>query len=322
MTLEDVQELLTVIIVEVEVFIEARLETGVGVDEILHRPVIARDDDDKLIAVILHRFEYRLYRLASEVVLTAGSEGVGFINKQHTAECGFNYLLRLERGLPDVACDEPGAVDLDELPLFQHAYRRVQPAYDARDRGLARAGVAHEHHVQAHRRDGEPVLFAQSAHLDKVHQVLDVLLHIVKPDEGVELRHELVKVRLLLLGVGFFSVARFGLFAARSLLLKAMLFLKARLGACDIVKGIERLAALAHTARVAYRGELVGTLGYVGGLVVADIVVHCGEVEQNIREHADKGAGSLGAALGIGLGEVPIEHRREEDLAFTHGACQ
>ena len=42
---------------EVDVTVEAALEARVGVDEALHLVGVARDDDDELVAVVLHAFE-------------------------------------------------------------------------------------------------------------------------------------------------------------------------------------------------------------------------------------------------------------------------
>ena len=89
-----------------------------------------------------------------------------------------------------------------------------------------------------------------------------------------------------------------------------------------LVQRVERLLALAHAGRVADGGELVGALGDEGGLLVGHVVVHRGEVEQDVREHADEGPRGLGAALRVALGQVPVEHRGQEDLALADGAGQ
>ena len=58
-----------------------------------------------------------------------------------------DHLGGLDRGLADVAGDELGAVALDEVTLRQHADRPVDARDEARDGGLARAGVADEHEM-------------------------------------------------------------------------------------------------------------------------------------------------------------------------------
>ena len=170
--------------------------------------------------------------------------------------------------------------------------------------------------MQAHGRHGQIVLLAQLAHLHEVHEVLDVLLHLVKPHEILKLRHELVKVGLLLL----LRRALLRLFAAGGLELGLVLLLKARLPARDVVEGVQPLPALAHTARVADGGEAVAAFGDVGGLLVRHVVVHGGEVKQDVREHADEGAGGLAAAFGVALRQVPEEHRRHEHVLLHGGA--
>ena len=131
---------------------------------------------------------------------------------------------------------------LDELALREHADRGVEPGDEAGDGGFAGAGVAEEDHVQAHRRHGQVVFLPQLAHLDEVHEVLDVLLDLFEPDQVLQLFHQLVEIGLLLLDRGRLLLRP----AAGGLHLRLVLLLEARLAAGHEVEGVEALAALAH----------------------------------------------------------------------------
>ena len=194
-----------------DVLVEAGFQPGVRGDEALHRPGIARDYDHQLVAVVLHCLEQGFDGLAAEVVFAARSEGVGLVDKQYAAERAVNYLRGFHGGLADISGNQPGAVDLHELAAFERAYGRVELAEQARDRGLARAGVAGENHVQAHGRGGQPGLQAQRADFDEVYEALDLLLYVFEAYKAVELGHELVQRAARLLGHSGFRLRLRGL---------------------------------------------------------------------------------------------------------------
>ena len=100
-----------------QVAVEAGLKAGVRLDELFHQAIVARDDHDEVVAVILHRLEERIDGLLTEVVAALAVKCVGLVDKQHAAERLFDDLARLDGRLTDVARDEPAAVDLDKLTL-------------------------------------------------------------------------------------------------------------------------------------------------------------------------------------------------------------
>ena len=152
-------QLTWLIVGKVDVLVEAGLESGVGCDEALHRFGVACNYDNQLVPVVLHGLEQCLYGLASEVVFAAGGQGIGLIYEQHAAEGALYDLAGLYGGLAHVSRHQPGAVDFDELALFQRANSGVEPAEETGDSCFASTGVAGENHVHAHgggRQPGPP----------------------------------------------------------------------------------------------------------------------------------------------------------------------
>ena len=95
--------------------------------------------------------------------------------------------LHLERGLADVARDEIGPRDLDEVAAADQADAAVQPGDDPRDRRLARARVAREHDVQARAHLGECLGAPFGIEQVDREQPPDRGLDLGQADQGVEL---------------------------------------------------------------------------------------------------------------------------------------
>ena len=132
-------------------------QAGVGTDEALHLVGVAGDDDDHLVAVVLHQLDQRRDGLLTEVVAPpVGDQRVRLVDEQHAAQGTAERGLRLRRGMPDVLTDQGAPVDLDQMPGVEHAQRPkdlpVQPGHG----GLAGAGVAGEDQVPGHRRGSRP----------------------------------------------------------------------------------------------------------------------------------------------------------------------
>ena len=104
---EHLVEFIGCIVVEVDVTVEARLESGVGVDEALHLVVVAGYDDYQAVAVVFHSFEEGGDGFLS-VVLSAlfGYQRVGLVNEEHPVEGCIDYLVGLDGRLSHVFCHE------------------------------------------------------------------------------------------------------------------------------------------------------------------------------------------------------------------------
>ena len=222
-----------------EVAVEAGFQARVGVDELVHQAVVASDDDDEVLAVILHGLQERVDGLQTEVVFGFGVQAVGLVDEQHAAECALDHLRRLGGRLSHVARDQTGAVHLHQMTLGKDAQGAVDAGHHARDGGLAGAGIAGKHHVQRHVHGFQAVLLAQLVHRDHVDQVVDLALDAVQADQRVQLRLQILDVlhgqRLLLrilLGGGLF----------RSLLRRIHLF-RRLLGRIDLALRLLRAGA-------------------------------------------------------------------------------
>lgn len=95
-TLKNFQQFLAGVIGKIEILAEPGGKSGVGINEFVHQSVISGYDDNQFITVILHRFQNRLNGFfAIAVLLAVVGEGIGLIDKQHTAQRMLNDLLRL-----------------------------------------------------------------------------------------------------------------------------------------------------------------------------------------------------------------------------------
>ena len=84
-TEEDFGELVGRIVVEMDGLGEAALQSGVGVDEVVHLVGIASHDADELAAVVLQSFQQRVDSLATEAVVVTRFQGIGLVDEQHAA---------------------------------------------------------------------------------------------------------------------------------------------------------------------------------------------------------------------------------------------
>ena len=67
--LGDREQLAVVIVGEVDVMGDARAEAGVGLEEPVHLVGVAGEDDDEVVAVVLHHLQQDLDRLLAVVAL-------------------------------------------------------------------------------------------------------------------------------------------------------------------------------------------------------------------------------------------------------------
>ena len=248
----------------------------------------------------------------------AGSQGIGLVDEQHPAEGAFYDFLGLQGRLAHVSRHEAGAVHLHQLALFQHADGGVDTTQQPGDGGLARAGVAGEHQVQAHGRDGQAVLLPETADFDEVDHALHVPLYVREADEAVQLGHQLVQRGgliaacggLIRLGRGRFRRGGGG---------GRVLVDEGGLAAGDIVRGVERALGGLDARGIADGGQAVGDVGDVLRLGHGHVVVHGRQVQEDVRHHAHEHARAVAPFAAVALGEAPEEHRRQGVLRSADG---
>ena len=143
--------------------------------------------------MVLHELDERVDRLQTEVVLAAPGEGVRLVDQQRAAECRFEDGAGAGGGLTDVAGDELGSIGLDEVALGDDVEGAEDLAEEPGDGGLAGARVAGEHEVVAGL-DGREVAFdADPLDPQQAGQAADLLLHVVEPDQLVELGEQFLQ---------------------------------------------------------------------------------------------------------------------------------
>ena len=185
--LEDRDELLGRVVGEVDGAHEAALQAGVGVDQLGHLVRVAGGDDRQVVAVVLHELDDRVDRLPPEVLLAAPGERIGLVDEQRPAERGLHRLPRPHGRLADVAGDEVGAVGLHEVALGHDAEGPQDLAQQTSDGRLAGARIAGEHEVVTGLEGRQPPLLAELLDPQQARQAPDVGLHLVQPDERVQL---------------------------------------------------------------------------------------------------------------------------------------
>jgi hypothetical protein len=128
---------------------DPRAHPRVGREERLHPVRVPRENDDQVVAVVLHVLQQDLDRLASVVPLVLRPvQVVGLVDEQHAAQGAPQDLLGLRRGVPDVLADQVVPGDRHQVPAAQVTQAVQQLAHPLRHRRLAGARVPGEAHVQ------------------------------------------------------------------------------------------------------------------------------------------------------------------------------
>ncbi len=174
---------------------EPGVEAGVGGQEVLHLPLVAGQDDDQVLAVVLGPLEQRLDRLVAEPValpVALVHQAVGLVDEQHPAERGVDQLVGLDRGRAEVLADQVGPVRLDHLGPDQQAEGVEDLRDDPGHGGLAGARRAEEHEVLHGLLGAVPGQRPAPGRLHGRGDRADLVLDRGQPDHGVQLVHRLV----------------------------------------------------------------------------------------------------------------------------------
>ena len=165
------------------------LHSGVAVEEFLHGPGIARENNQRVFPVVLHLLDYRVDGLVSVAALEAVAEGICLVNEKHSA-LGFpESLLDYLGCLTDVGAYKIGSSDLDEAACGK--YLLVIQDFGAKpcNSGLCGTGVAGEDHVHRASVALDAPVHAELVELELGDGLGDDFLGGFEADHGCKFRH-------------------------------------------------------------------------------------------------------------------------------------
>mmetsp|Transcript_28602 Transcript_28602/g.77474 ORF Transcript_28602/g.77474 Transcript_28602/m.77474 type:complete len:246 (+) Transcript_28602:902-1639(+) len=181
--LGDLHELIFRVVGEQDRLGKAAGQPRVALQQLRHLFRVAGKDHHKVVALVLARLQQRVQRLLAEPVLLTLHQRIRLVHKQNPAERPVDRLLRLDRRLARVPCDEIRTVDLDQLALAQYAQRAVRLGNLARDGRLASARVAREDQVERRRlRHLHSLLLALGVELCHLDELAHLLLDRLQPN--------------------------------------------------------------------------------------------------------------------------------------------
>ena len=117
---ENLVKLFGSIVGEVDVAVETRLKTRVGIDELLHLVGIACHDNHQTVTVVLHALQQGGNSL---LAIVGGSvalgKGIRLVDKEDTTQCGVAHLVDTGSGLSHILSDKSGTVCLYEMSFLE-----------------------------------------------------------------------------------------------------------------------------------------------------------------------------------------------------------
>ncbi len=165
---------------------DAAGHAGVGLEKRVHPVLVAGQDHDEIVALVLHHLQQDLDRLLPVVALVLGAvQVVGLVDEQHAAHRLLQHLLGLRCSVADVLAHQVIARDADHLRPAYVTEAMEDLRHFQRDRGLAGAGIAGETHVQARRLRGEAHTGTQLVDHQQCGNVANALLDRRQTDECV-----------------------------------------------------------------------------------------------------------------------------------------
>ena len=174
---------------------EPRVQPGIAGQEVLHLPVVAGQDDDEPVAVVLGALEQRLDRLVAEPVavpFAVVDQAVGLIDEQHPTQRLIDQFVGLDGGGAQVLAHQVSALRLQHGRRFQQAERVVDLGDDPRDRSLARSRRAKKNEVLHGLVGLVPGLRTPARGLDRRGQLMDLVLDPGQADHRVQFGHGLI----------------------------------------------------------------------------------------------------------------------------------
>jgi len=128
---------------------------------------------------------------------------VGLVHEQDAVQRLVHHGIHLLGGLAHVARDQSRAVDFHQVPALEQPQPFQDPGVQTRHGGLARAGVAREHHVECDGDVAQAAFAAQDLHLEEVGKLAHLVLHRGEPHQAIELLEGVLQLELALARRGF-----------------------------------------------------------------------------------------------------------------------
>ncbi len=161
-------------------------KAGVGAQETLHLQGVSRQDQNKILPVILHRLHQGVDGLLAKILFPSPGQGVGFVNEEDSAQGPLHVLPGLLGRMPDIFVHQIRPFHFHQVPFRQNPHLLEQLTHDAGHRRFARPGITAEHHVQNLLFRGEAGGGAAAPHLQPGINLAHKLLHSAKSDQLVQ----------------------------------------------------------------------------------------------------------------------------------------
>jgi hypothetical protein len=180
----DLQQFVVGVVREGDVVRDAAAQARVALEEGVHAVLVAGQDHDQVVALVLHHLQQDLDRLLTVVALVLGPvQVVGLVDEEHAAHRLLEHFARLGCGVADVLADQVVAGHRHQVALSHVAQAMQDLGHAQRHGGLAGARVAGEAHVQAGRLRLQAHRPAQPVDHQQRRDVADALLDRRQADQ-------------------------------------------------------------------------------------------------------------------------------------------
>ena len=186
-TLEDFKQLICIVIWEVNVPIEARLETRIGIYEGQHLISISCKNHNQSLTVIFHSLQECRDGFRTIVIITTIDKRVCFIYKQYTIEGRINDFIRLYSCLTNVFCYKSRTVSFNQMSFLDYSKFAIDISKDSCNGCFASTRVAGEYTMIRNLTNRQSLLFPQLLYLDEISKPFYFCLYRRQSDQTIQL---------------------------------------------------------------------------------------------------------------------------------------
>ena len=186
----DLHQFVGRVVDEMERIGDARTQSAVGCEHLLHLLLISGHDDQHVHRLPAQCREQHLECPRAEVLLVAlGGQRVGLVDEQDVAFGPIQDILGVFFRVADELADQILALHINQIALRQQSHRGVYLSDERGHGGLARARIARERHMQGRHGRLDALLVAQHHQLDHVQVGLDAPFQCSEPYHVVKFAH-------------------------------------------------------------------------------------------------------------------------------------